>query len=67
VGNAGFGGSAPVLRHRGRVVVDRYALSLPSHVPLETVKGFTLSFAKQALSGKMDDIIETVERNVRLL
>lgn len=29
--------------------------------------GRTLSLAKQALSGKMDDIIETVERNVRLL
>ena len=49
------------------VVVDRYALSLPSHVPLGTVKGFTLSLAKQALNGKMDDIIETAERNVRLL
>ena len=49
------------------VVVDRYALSLPSHVPVQTVKGFTLSFAKQALNGKMDDIIETVKHNVRLL
>ena len=49
------------------VVVDRYALSLPSHVPVQTVKGFTLSLAKQALSGKMDDIIETVKHNVRLL
>jgi pyruvate dehydrogenase (quinone) len=49
------------------VLVDRYALSLPSHVPAETLKGFTLSLAKQALSGKMDDVIETVERNVRLL
>ena len=49
------------------VVVDRYALSLPSHVPVQTVKGFTLSLAKQALNGKMDDIIETVKHNVRLL
>jgi pyruvate dehydrogenase (quinone) len=49
------------------VLVDRYALSLPSHVPAETLKGFTLSLAKQALHGKMDDIIETVEHNVRLL
>ena len=48
-------------------VVDRYALSLPSHVPAQTVKGFTLSLAKQALTGKMDDIIETVQHNVRLL
>jgi pyruvate dehydrogenase (quinone) len=65
-------GLIAALRHKDGpvvvdVVVDRYALSLPSHVPLGTVKGFTLSLAKQALSGKMDDIIETVERNVRLL
>jgi pyruvate dehydrogenase (quinone) len=49
------------------VVVDRYALALPSHVPAETAKGFTLSIAKQVLSGKMDEVIETVEHNVRLL
>jgi pyruvate dehydrogenase (quinone) len=49
------------------VVVDRYALSLPSHVPAKTAEGFTLSLAKQVLTGKMDDIIETVEHNVRLL
>jgi pyruvate dehydrogenase (quinone) len=48
-------------------VVDRYALSLPSHVPAKTAEGFTLSLAKQVLTGKMDDIIETVEHNVRLL
>ena len=48
-------------------MVDRYALSLPSHVPLGAVKGFTPSLAKQALNGRMDDIIEIVERNVRLL
>jgi pyruvate dehydrogenase (quinone) len=49
------------------VLVDRYALSLPAHVPVETAKGFTLSLAKQVLTGKMDDVIATVERNVRLL
>jgi len=49
------------------VVVDRYALALPSHVPAETAKGFTLSIAKQVLSGRMDDVIETIEHNVRLL
>jgi hypothetical protein len=35
--------------------------------PVQTVKGFTLSLAKQALTGKMDDVIATAERNVRLL
>jgi pyruvate dehydrogenase (quinone) len=49
------------------VLVDRWALALPSHVPAETLKGFTLSLAKQALHGKMDDIVETIEHNVRLL
>jgi pyruvate dehydrogenase (quinone) len=49
------------------VVVDRYALALPSHVPAATAQGFTLSMAKQVLSGEMDEVIETVEHNVRLL
>ena len=48
-------------------VVDPYALSLPSHVPFHTVKGYTLSLAKQVLNGKMDSVIKTVERNVRLI
>ena len=48
-------------------VVDRYALSLPSHVPFHTAKGFTLSLAKQALSGHMDTVIKTIERNVHLV
>jgi pyruvate dehydrogenase (quinone) len=65
-------GLRTALAHKGGpivvdVVVDRYALSLPSHVPGETVKGFTLSLAKQALDVRMDDIIETVEHNIRLL
>jgi pyruvate dehydrogenase (quinone) len=49
------------------VVVDRYALTLPSHVPAATAKGFTLSIAKQVLSGQMDEVIEAIEHNVRLL
>ena len=49
------------------VIVDRYALSLPSHVPAETAKGFTMSLAKQALSGRLDEVIETLEHNVRVL
>ena len=55
----------------GRVVVDAvvdpFALSLPSHVPFHTAKGFTLSMAKQVWSGKMDDVIKLIERNVRLV
>jgi pyruvate dehydrogenase (quinone) len=48
-------------------VVDRFALSLPSHVPLHTVKSYTLSLAKQVLSGRMDEVIKTIEHNVRLI
>jgi pyruvate dehydrogenase (quinone) len=48
-------------------VVDRFALSLPSHVPLQTAKGYTLSLVKQVLSGRMDSVIKTVERNVHLV
>ena len=47
-------------------VVDPLALSLPSHVPFHTAKGFTMSLAKQVLSGRMDTVIKTVERNVGL-
>jgi hypothetical protein len=37
---------------------DPFALSLPSHVPFHTAKGFTLSMAKQVWNGKMDDVIK---------
>jgi len=48
-------------------VVDPFALSLPSHVPFHTAKGFTLSMAKQVWSGKMENVIKEIERNVRLV
>jgi pyruvate dehydrogenase (quinone) len=49
------------------VVVDPYALALPSHVPLHTMKGYTLSVAKQVLTGRMDALIKTMEHNVKLV
>ena len=65
-------GLAVALAHQGGpvvvdAVVDPYALSLPSHVPWHVAEGFTLSFAKQVLSGKMDSVIKTMERNVGLV
>jgi pyruvate dehydrogenase (quinone) len=48
-------------------VVDPLALSLPSHVAFHAAKGFTLSMAKQVLSGRLDSVIKTMERNVRLV
>ncbi len=47
-------------------VVDPHALSLPPHVTFGEAEGFSLSFAKQALHGNLDDVIETVKGNVRL-
>lgn len=48
-------------------VVDPYALAMPSHVPFKTMKGYTLSVAKQVLSGRMDGVIKSIERNLALL
>ncbi len=48
-------------------VVDPLALSLPAHVPFHTAQGFTLSMAKQVLSGRLDSVIKTIEHNVRLV
>ena len=48
-------------------VVDPFALAMPSHVPLHTATGFTLSFAKQVLSGRIDSVIKTIKQNVRLV
>ena len=65
-------GLAEALAYKGGpvvvdAVVDPYALSLPSHVPFHAAKGFTLSLAKQVLNGKMDEVIQTIEHNVRLV
>jgi pyruvate dehydrogenase (quinone) len=65
-------GLAEALAHKdGPVVVDAvvdpFALSLPSHTPFHAVKGFTLSVAKQVLSGRLDAVVKTIERNVRLV
>ncbi len=48
-------------------VVDPLALSLPSHVPFHAAKGYTLSLAKQVLNARLDAVIKTIERNVRLV
>src|ERR1700723_737069 len=65
-------GLAEALAHKdGPVVVDAvvdpFALAMPSHSPLHTVKGFTLSFAKQVLNGRLDTVIKEIERNVGIV
>jgi pyruvate dehydrogenase (quinone) len=65
-------GLAEALAHKGGpvvvdAVVDPYALSMPAHVPFHVAESFTLSLAKQVLSGEMDSVIKTIERNIRLI
>lgn len=48
-------------------VVDPHALSLPPHITLGMAEGFSLSLAKQAIHGNLDEVIETVKRNVSLV
>lgn len=65
-------GLREALSHRGGpvvvdVVVDNYALSLPSHVPGSTAAGFTLSLAKQVLTGNLGDVVKDATHNYRLL
>ena len=65
-------GLTEVLAHKSGpvvldAVVDPYALSLPSHVPFHTIKGYTLSVAKQVLTGRMDAVIKAMEHNVKLV
>src|SRR6202050_4561551 len=65
-------GLAAALAHKGGpvvvdAVVDPFALSLPAHVPFHAAKGFTLSLAKQVLSGRLDTVIKEMERNVGIV
>ena len=65
-------GLAAALAHRDGpvvvdVVVDPYALALPSHTPFHAARGFTLSLAKQVLGGEMDAVIKTIGRNTGLV
>jgi pyruvate dehydrogenase (quinone) len=45
-------------------VVDPHALAMPPHVTTGMAKGFSLSLAKQAIHGNLDDVIDTVENNL---
>jgi pyruvate dehydrogenase (quinone) len=47
-------------------VVDPHALSMPPHVTAGMAKGFSLSLAKQAIHGSLDDVIDTVGHNMGL-
>jgi pyruvate dehydrogenase (quinone) len=47
------------------VVTDPNALSLPSHISADQVIGFGLAMGKLVLSGGIDEVIDTIETNIR--
>jgi pyruvate dehydrogenase (quinone) len=62
---------AEALAHRSGpvvvdVVVDPYALSIPSHVPMHTAAGFTLSTWRQVASGHPGFVFEEIKHNLGL-
>jgi len=57
------------LQHSGPalidVVTDPNAVSLPSHITAEQVEGFALTMGKLVLSGHIDEVVDTIEANIR--
>jgi pyruvate dehydrogenase (quinone) len=62
-------GLKKALQHSGPalidVVTDRNAVSLPSHIAPEMVVGFGLAMGKLVLSGHIDEVVDTIETNIR--
>jgi len=57
------------LQHSGPalidVVTDPNAVSLPSHIEPGMVVGFGLTMGKLVLSGHIDEVVDTIETNIR--
>lgn len=47
------------------VVTDANALSMPSHISADQVQGFGVAMMKLVLSGHIDEVVDTVEANIR--
>jgi pyruvate dehydrogenase (quinone) len=47
------------------VVTDPNALSLPPHLTVKQASGFALAMAKLTLSGHIDEVVDTIESNLR--
>ncbi len=41
------------------------ALSLPCHIAPEMVVGFGLTMGKLVLSGRIDEVVDTIKTNIR--
>lgn len=46
------------------VMVNRLELSMPPHISLDQMKGFSLYMARSVLSGRTDEIVELAKTNV---
>ena len=62
-------GIKQALDHPGPALVDAItdpnAVSLPPHVTAEQIEGFALTMGKLVFSGHIDEVVETVEANLR--
>ena len=62
-------GLKQALEHRGAalidVVTDPNALSMPSHITADQVEGFGITMTKLVLSGRVDEVVDTIEANIR--
>ncbi|MGC2209970.1 MAG: pyruvate dehydrogenase [Candidatus Korobacteraceae bacterium] len=47
------------------VVTDANAVSLPSHITADQVVGFGLTMGKLVLAGHIDEVVDTIETNIR--
>src|SRR5215469_14267723 len=62
-------GIKQALDHPGPALVDAMtdpnAVSLPPHVTAEQVEGFALTMGKLVLAGHIDEVVDTIEANLR--
>ena len=62
-------GLKQALEHSGPalidVVTDPNALSMPSHITADQVEGFGVAMMKLVLSGHIDEVVDTIEANLR--
>src|SRR5258708_4861722 len=62
-------GIQKALDHSGPVLIDAVtdpnALSLPPHISAQQVEGFGVAMMKLVLSGHIDEVVETMEANLR--
>jgi pyruvate dehydrogenase (quinone) len=58
----GLGHSGPALIE---VVTDPNALPMPPHISADQVEGFGLAMMKLVLSGHVDEVVDTMEANIR--